>query len=116
MIECIRVIGGDIPPFLIHKGKHILQDLVELIHHSRATLACSNNGWSNDEIGLEWLKHFNKHTRPVGAYRLLILDEHGSHATFAFTNYARENKIVLVYLPPYTTHRLQPLDVAILPH
>ncbi len=76
-------------------------------------MACSDNGWSNDEIGLEWLKHFNKYTRPVGAYRLLVLDGYGSHAIFAFTNCARENKIVLIYLPPQTTYRLQPLDVAI---
>jgi hypothetical protein len=113
MIEYIRVIGRDIPPFFIHKGKHILRDLAELISHSRVTLACSENGWSNDEIGFEWLKHFNKHTTSTGAYRLLILNGHGSHATFTFTNYARENKIVLLYLPPHTTHRLQPLDVAI---
>jgi hypothetical protein len=113
MIECIRAIGGEIPPFLIHKGKHILKDLADLIYISRATLACSDNGWSNDEIGCEWLKHFNKHTCAIGSHRLLILDGHGSHATFAFTNYARDNNIVLLYLPPHTTHRLQPLDVGI---
>ena len=106
MIECIRVIGGDILLFFIYKGKHIFRDLAELISHSRATLACSENGWSNDEIGFEWLKHFNKHTTSTGAYRLLILNRYGSHATFTFTNYARENKIVLLYLPPHTTHRL----------
>jgi hypothetical protein len=43
----------------------------------------------------------------------LILNGYGSHATFTFTNYARENKIVLLYLPPHITHRLQSLDVAI---
>jgi hypothetical protein len=106
MIECIRVIGGDIPSFFIHKGKHIFRDLAELISHSRVTLACSENGWSNNEIGFEWLKHFNKHTTSTGAYRLLILNRYGSHATFTFTNYARENKIVLLYLPPHTTYRL----------
>jgi hypothetical protein len=53
MIECIRVISKDIPPFFIHKGKHIFRDLAELISHSRATLACSENGWSNNEIGFE---------------------------------------------------------------
>jgi len=60
MIKIIRVIGGDIPPFLIIKGKHILRDLAELIYQSRAIFACSENGWSNDELGLEWLKYFNK--------------------------------------------------------
>jgi DDE superfamily endonuclease len=107
------VIGRDISPFFIHKEKYILRDLAKLIFYSRAILACSENGWSNDKIGFEWLKHFNKYTTLIRAYRLLILDGHDSHAIFIFTNYARENKIVLLYLPPHTTHRLQSLDVAI---
>jgi DDE superfamily endonuclease len=106
MIECIRVISGDIPPFFIYKGKYIFRDLAKLISHSRVTLACSENGWSNNEIGFEWLKYFNKYTILTGAYRLLILDGYGSYAIFIFTNYARENKIVLLYLSPHTTHRL----------
>jgi hypothetical protein len=113
LIECIRVIGGDIPSFLIVKGKHILLDMCELFGSSRATLAVSDNGWTSNELGLEWLRHFNKHTGSRGAYRLLILNTHGSHATIEFVNYAYENNIVLLYLPPHTTHRLQPLDVAI---
>jgi hypothetical protein len=107
------MINGDIPLFFIHKRKYILQDFVELIYHSRIILACSNNDWSNNEINLKWLKYFNKYIRSVEAYRLLILDRHGNHAIFAFTNYVKENKIILIYLPPHTIHRLQPLDVAI---
>jgi len=44
---------------------------------------------------------------------LLILDNYGSHATIAFIDYAYKNKIVLLYLPSYSTHRLQPLDIVI---
>ena len=32
MIKIIRVISGDIPLFLITKGKYILRDLAELIY------------------------------------------------------------------------------------
>ena len=53
MIEIIRVIGGDIPLFLIIKGKYILRNLAELIYQSRVTLAYNENGWSNNELGLE---------------------------------------------------------------
>jgi hypothetical protein len=55
------MIDEDILLFLIYKGKYIFQDFVELIHYSRAILACSNNNWFNDEIDLEWLKYFNKY-------------------------------------------------------
>ena len=49
-------------------------------------VAVSNNGWTTDELGLEWVKHFDRHTKTctVGAWRLLILDGHGSHATPEF--------------------------------
>jgi len=72
----------------------------------RVILAVSDNGWTNDEFGVEWLRYFNRYTPSIGVYRLLILDNYGSHATIAFIDYAYENKIVLFYLPLYSTHRL----------
>jgi hypothetical protein len=44
-------------------------------------LSVSENSWINNTLGLEWLKHFDAHTKTcqVGAYRLLILDGHESH-------------------------------------
>ena len=44
-------------------------------------------------------------------YQLLILDGYSSHATLVFKNLANDNHIILLYLPPHTTHKLQPLDV-----
>ncbi|KAF1934445.1 uncharacterized protein M421DRAFT_50243 [Didymella exigua CBS 183.55] len=41
-------------------------------------IAVSDNGWTNNELRVEWLKHFNAHTqaRSIGARRLLIIDGH----------------------------------------
>lgn len=36
-----------------------------------------------------------------------------SHITIAAVNYARENGIIYLSLPPHTTHRLQPLNVGV---
>ena len=38
---------------------------LEDFDHSRdkAYFTVSTNGWTNDEIGLEWLKIFNRHTK-----------------------------------------------------
>ncbi|RPA89363.1 DDE-domain-containing protein [Choiromyces venosus 120613-1] len=46
-------------------------------------------------------------------YRLLIFDGHSSHVNFSFLEYCIEHKIIPFCLPPHTTHRIQPLDVAI---
>jgi hypothetical protein len=58
-IECVCATGGDIPPFLIVKGQYVLEDICQLFGNSRAKLAVSDNGWTNDELGFEWLRHFN---------------------------------------------------------
>jgi DDE superfamily endonuclease len=44
---------------------------------------------------------------------LLLLDSHESYCTLEFIKFCSEKKIILLVLPPYTTHLLQPLDVAI---
>jgi hypothetical protein len=60
-------------------------------------VALSDNGWTTDELGFEWVKHFNRHTesRTQGAYRLLILDGHSSHATPELINSARITRLLL---------------------
>jgi hypothetical protein len=61
-------------------------------------------------------KVFEPQTRERGtasAPRLLILDGHNSHTTSDFLDYAAEHNIIVVCLPPHTTHRLQPCDVAV---
>ena len=53
-------------------------------------LATSPTGYSNDELPLRWLEHFEIHSREsqVGFWRLLILDGYGSHLTYEFYEYA----------------------------
>ncbi|KAJ1029667.1 hypothetical protein NDA13_002910 [Ustilago tritici] len=78
--------------------------------------ATSQNGWTNNELALHWLKDcFNKHTkqRAQGKYWLLIIDGHGSHITAEFIQQAWDSCIVCLCLPPHATHLLQPLDVMI---
>ena len=47
-------------------------------------------------MALEYLKHFYRHTRPIEAFRLLILDNHDSHAIFRFKKLAYKYKIILL--------------------
>ena len=41
---------------------------------------------------------------------LLILDNHESHITLPTIDYARDNGVVMLTLPPHCSHKLQPLD------
>jgi hypothetical protein len=63
---------------------------------------------------LAWLQNdFDPVTRDkaAGQYRLLILDGHNSHCTFAFCKYTAEQKIIIICLPSHTTHALQPCNI-----
>ena len=73
----------------------------------------SDSGYSNDEISLEWLEHFDKHTRKKqkGAWRMLIMDGAESHIYSEFVRVCYSKNILSFHLPPHTTHLLQPLDV-----
>lgn len=58
---------------------------------------------------------FIPHTKPADPNepRLLIIDGHGSHTTDDFLYICFKNHIYLLFLPPHTSHVLQPLDLAV---
>ncbi len=76
-------------------------------------LATSQTGYSNDELALQYLEHFEIHSQKsqIGVWRLLILDGYGSHLNYKFYKYAQKHYIELFRLPPHSTHLTQPLDV-----
>jgi DDE superfamily endonuclease len=56
---------------------------------------------------------FHLHTKDKAGnqQRLLIVDGHSSHVNLKFIEWADRHRILLMILPPHSTHRLQPLDV-----
>ena len=43
---------------------------------------------------------------------ILIVDGHASHKGIETLEYAKQNGIIIICLPPHCTHRMQPLDVS----
>ena len=65
--------------------------------------ATSPNGWTDDDLALDWLQDcFDKHTKQKaqGKFHLLILNGHGSHVTANFIQQAWDSCIVCLCLPP----------------
>jgi hypothetical protein len=114
-IECTSASGWAVPPMIIFDGKvHISSWYTDELPRDW-TIAVSENGWTNDSLGLAWLTDvFEKHTkdRTKGVYRLLILDGHGSHSTPEFDLFCSEHLIITLCIPPHSSHLLQPLDVS----
>ena len=111
-IKGINASSWSIPPFIILSGKlHQVSQYRDL--PTNQVIAVSDNGWTTNELGFKWLKHFNRYivSRISRAYHLLILNGHGSYTTLKFNQYCAENKIITLYMPTYTLHLLQPLNV-----
>ena len=114
VIQGVNATGWAIPPFIIFPGMHHLSAWYEEEDIPLSwVITISENGWTTNKLGLQWLKHFDAHTksRTVGEYRLLILDGHESHDSIEFQQYCKDNKIITLCMPPHSSHLLQPLDV-----
>ena len=95
VIQGICAAGYAIPPFIIYKGRfHISAWYEEATIPYDWKISVSENGWTNNALGLEWLKHFDAHTkaRQKGSYRLLILDGHESHLNQDFKTTASDER------------------------
>ena len=116
VIEAIVADGRFLDPLIIFAGKvHQTSWFRALKEHEcrRWKIAVSPNGWTNDEIGIAWLKWFEDTTNnTAGVYRLLVLDGHHSHNTPEFDKCCKDHNVIALYMPPHASHILQPLDVA----
>lgn len=77
---------------------------------------CNKSGWITAELFLDVLKHIKKHLDPKpepGKHILLLMDNHDTHVTVSSVQFCRENGIILLSFPPHTSHKIQPLDVAV---
>ena len=88
---------------------------MKLVTKTLSRLGYSKKGYTDGEIGVEWIKQFDKATqeKAVGHRWLLIVDGHNSHYMRGFLEYAREHKIHVLCYPSHLTHLYQGLDVVI---
>lgn len=115
-MDCICADGTILPPLGIFKGTNVLQNWIPNSVHNEWFFSANTKGWTGNVHGLEWLRRvFEPITRAKAGrqHRLLICDGHDSHISGSFLAHCLQNRIVLLILPPHTSHLLQPLDVAI---
>ncbi|KIJ48785.1 hypothetical protein M422DRAFT_91853, partial [Sphaerobolus stellatus SS14] len=117
ILEAASADGAMVPPgFVLPKG-----EMPDWRHNRFIFSSCSvvvtESGWTDDEVCKQW---FTKVFIPWAQARnisgkpvLLISDGHGSHESNEMLKKAFTCNILLLSLPPHTTHKLQPLDVGV---
>ena len=79
---------------------------------SGTVFQCSDSGWVNTELFIQWFKFFLNVIPPARPV-LLLLDGHASHVSIDVIEVAHANDVHMLCLPAHTTHLLQPLDVGV---
>jgi len=113
MIVAVNAIGYSTPPYFVFPRVKYASFLVENGPVSSAGSA-NPSGWINEDIFVEFLKHFTVYSRcskekPI----LLLLDNHSSHISVAAIHFACENGIIMLSILPHYSNKLQPLDVSV---
>lgn len=108
IIQGVNVLRWAIPPSTILAAQyHLANWYSECDLPADWHIATTENGWTMNDIGLDWVKHFDQHTesRTLGVYRLLILNGHESHHSTQFELYCKEHNILTLSIPSHTSHR-----------
>ena len=116
VLECVCADGSSIEPLIIYKGENFNSQWISNTDTPDWRFSNNSKGWTSMEHGIEWLqKCFEPRTREKanGRWRLLICDGHDSHISARFIRHCIDNDIILLLLPPHSSHLLQPLDVGV---
>ena len=112
IVACANAAGQTIPPMVIYDAVNLNPAWTkEEVPGTKYGL--SSNGWINTEPFEGWLvEHFVE--RAVSARPLFsLLDGHSTHYQPQAVRFAMEHDIIMLCLPPHTTHESQPLDVGV---
>jgi len=113
VVTCMSAAGQYVPPLMIFPQKRWEPELLDGAPPGSIG-GISDSGWITGPLFLRWLEHFISIVRPSKQNPVvLILDGHFSHTrNIEVIDRARETGIAIVCLPPHSTDKMQPLDVA----
>jgi hypothetical protein len=111
VICAVSAAGSFVPPMFIYPQQRMTTVLGK-DGPPGAIYKCSKSGCTNEELFMVWLQHFVQTVKPEPQNPvLLILDNHSSHVSLLSYQFCTENGIVMISIPPNSSHKLQPLDV-----
>lgn len=112
VLACVSGEGTFLPPVSIMKGKNLKQEFCDGMPPGAEVKMSQKSGYVNAELFFDWLRNHFTPRKPAGKV-LLLLDGHTSHTScIEMLEFAEQNDIVLMSIPPHTSHWLQPLDRA----
>ena len=111
VVCCFNAAGMYVPPIIIFKRKRLPPELKDGAPCG-SIVTCNEISWMSSEIFLQWLQHYIAWVKPSSSKPiLLVLDGHSTHVkNLKAILLARSANVIMLSLPPHTTHKAQPLD------
>jgi hypothetical protein len=111
-LAIVNAAGFACPPLFVFTGKEVPEGI---LNHGPigAKATVQENGYFTQSIFKQVIDHLLEYTSSIQKPILLIFDGSDSHLDLSTLQYAVDNSIIPLQLPPQTTHRLQPLDVSV---
>ena len=111
ILACGNAAGYVIPPMVIFEGKRLNPEWTKG-EVPNTLYGMSEKGWTDMELFHYWMTNLFIPNIPPARPVLLLLDGHSSHYEPDTIRIAQNEGIVVLCLPPHTTHVSQPLDVS----
>jgi hypothetical protein len=107
--------GEKLPSFIVFKGDNVLDSCMAPAgnEYPQITHAGTKNGCMETETFNKYFtRNFIQNTHPERP-AMLICDGHSSYINTRVVDKARKENIVILRLPPHTSHVIQPTDLGI---
>lgn len=113
LVTCMSASGFFVPPLFIFPRVNMKEELKNGAPPG-SQFACHKSGWIQTHIFTQWIVHFINTIHPSKESPvILILDGHFTHTrNIDVIDKCRDNGVILICLPPHSSHRMQPLDVS----
>ena len=113
MCNAVNACGASVPPFYIFPRVHFKDVFLKNGLPGCAGTA-QPTGWMVETTFVAWFRHFIGNVHPSKTSPILfVLDNHETHLSIDFIDMAADNGVVVVTIPPHTSHKLQPLDISV---
>jgi hypothetical protein len=114
LIAC-NACGEKMPPLIVFKANNILKTWIatQPKEFPHTTYAATQNGWMKTDLFINYLE--NSFIPNATKFRpiLLIYDGHSTHINERVIEVALKNELIILKLPPHSSHLLQPLDLCV---
>ncbi|CAL4100978.1 unnamed protein product, partial [Meganyctiphanes norvegica] len=108
--------GEFIPPLVVYKSTGQSIPCGWILNGPKDTIYnTTTNGWMDQQVFCRWIPWFDRilEEREIEKPVVVIMDGCSAHISLAIVEEARARNIILVKLPPNSTHILQVLDVTV---